>query len=62
MRFHLKQRFFSTSVKRVAITGSTGIIGSRIYGALQEKGWECVGIASGKVAFSFLFLLFLQNV
>lgn len=32
----------------VAITGSSGIMGSRVYPALEADGWECIGITSGK--------------
>ena len=29
---------------KVAITGSSGILGSRLYAALQANGWEVVGL------------------
>ena len=32
---------------RVAITGASGIIGSRIYHALEKEGYECIGISDG---------------
>jgi nucleoside-diphosphate-sugar epimerase len=31
----------------VAITGSSGIIGSRIYHELEREGYECIGISDG---------------
>jgi len=40
--------FSILSGKKVAITGSSGIIGSRIYKSLKELGWDCVGITSGR--------------
>ena len=41
---------FSTAAKRgrVAMTGSSGIMGSRLYPALQEDGWEVVGVTRAK--------------
>eukprot|EP00414_Alexandrium_minutum_P003313 CAMPEP_0113818616 /NCGR_PEP_ID=MMETSP0328-20130328/329_1 /TAXON_ID=39455 /ORGANISM="Alexandrium minutum" /LENGTH=291 /DNA_ID=CAMNT_0000786551 /DNA_START=99 /DNA_END=974 /DNA_ORIENTATION=- /assembly_acc=CAM_ASM_000350 len=33
---------------RVAMTGSSGIMGSRLYPALVDDGWEVVGISRGK--------------
>merc|ERR1719331_797476 len=41
---------FSSATKRggVAMTGSSGIMGSRLYPALVEDGWEVVGISRGK--------------
>jgi len=41
-------RYFSSAPHKVAITGSSGIVGSRIYRLLQQDGWECVGITSGR--------------
>ena len=32
---------------RIAITGASGIIGSRIYHALEKEGYECIGISDG---------------
>ena len=41
---------FSSATKRgrVAMTGSSGIMGSRLYPALQEDGWEVVGVTRAK--------------
>lgn len=33
---------------RLAMTGSSGIMGSRLYPALAEDGWDVVGISRGK--------------
>jgi nucleoside-diphosphate-sugar epimerase len=33
---------------KVAMTGSSGIMGSRLYPALKDDGWEVVGISRGK--------------
>jgi len=41
-------RLFSSTTGRVAITGSSGIVGSKIYRLLQQDGWDCVGITSGQ--------------
>ena len=41
---------FPSKPGRVAITGSSGIMGSRLCPALKEDGWEVIGITRGKGA------------